>query len=117
MRPLLVVAASFAYTCCCSRWRTGPTGVRDGRSVIGNAWVYALLSMGVYCTAWTYFGSIGRGRLRAVVPADLPRADAGDAAGWLGAAQDDPHRAALPHHLDRRLHRQPLRQEPALAGW
>ncbi|MCB2021836.1 MAG: histidine kinase, partial [Burkholderiaceae bacterium] len=30
-----------------------------GRSVIGNAWVYAL-SMGVYCTAWTYFGSIGR---------------------------------------------------------
>ena len=30
-----------------------------GRSVIGNAWVYAL-SMGVYCTAWTYFGSVGR---------------------------------------------------------
>jgi len=27
--------------------------------VIGNAWVYAL-SMAVYCTAWTYFGSIGR---------------------------------------------------------
>ena len=32
---------------------------REGRSVIGNAWVYTL-SMGVYCTAWTYFGSIGR---------------------------------------------------------
>jgi Na+/proline symporter len=31
----------------------------QGRSVIGNAWVYAL-SMGAYCTAWTYFGSIGR---------------------------------------------------------
>jgi len=30
-----------------------------GRSVIGNAWVYAL-SMAVYCTAWTYFGSVGR---------------------------------------------------------
>jgi Na+/proline symporter/nitrogen-specific signal transduction histidine kinase len=30
-----------------------------GRSLIGNAWVYAL-SMAVYCTAWTYFGSIGR---------------------------------------------------------
>ncbi|CAD5374114.1 Histidine kinase [Rubrivivax sp. A210] len=30
-----------------------------GRSVIGNAWVYAL-SMCVYCTAWTYFGSVGR---------------------------------------------------------
>lgn len=31
----------------------------QGRSVIGNAWVYAL-SMAVYCTAWTYFGSVGR---------------------------------------------------------
>jgi Na+/proline symporter/nitrogen-specific signal transduction histidine kinase len=30
-----------------------------GRSVIGNAWVYAL-SMAVYCSAWTYFGSVGR---------------------------------------------------------
>jgi len=30
-----------------------------GRSVIGNAWVYTL-SWGVYCTAWTYFGSVGR---------------------------------------------------------
>ena len=30
-----------------------------GRSVIGSAGVYAL-SMGVYCTAWTYFGSVGR---------------------------------------------------------
>ena len=27
--------------------------------MIGNAWVYAL-SIGVYCTAWTYFGSVGR---------------------------------------------------------
>jgi Na+/proline symporter/nitrogen-specific signal transduction histidine kinase len=30
-----------------------------GRSVIGHAAVYAL-AMGVYCTAWTYFGSVGR---------------------------------------------------------
>jgi Na+/proline symporter/nitrogen-specific signal transduction histidine kinase len=30
-----------------------------GRSVIGNPWVYTL-SIGVYCTAWTYFGSVGR---------------------------------------------------------
>jgi len=30
-----------------------------GRSVIGNAWIYAL-SLAVYCTAWTYFGSVGR---------------------------------------------------------
>jgi Na+/proline symporter/nitrogen-specific signal transduction histidine kinase len=31
----------------------------QGRSVVDNAWVYTL-SMGVYCTAWTYFGSVGR---------------------------------------------------------
>lgn len=31
----------------------------QGRSVVGNAWVYAL-SLGVYCSAWTYFGSVGR---------------------------------------------------------
>ena len=31
----------------------------SGRSVIGNAWVYTL-SLAVYCTAWTYFGSVGR---------------------------------------------------------
>lgn len=31
----------------------------QGRPAIDNAWVYAL-SMAVYCTAWTYFGSIGR---------------------------------------------------------
>ncbi|PZQ48115.1 MAG: histidine kinase [Rhodovulum sulfidophilum] len=30
-----------------------------GRSVIGRSWIYAL-SWGVYCSAWTYFGSVGR---------------------------------------------------------
>ena len=29
------------------------------RSIISNAWTYAL-SIAVYCTAWTYFGSVGR---------------------------------------------------------
>ena len=37
----------------------GDRRARQGRSVIGNAWVYAL-SFAVYCTAWTYFGSVGR---------------------------------------------------------
>ena len=54
-----------------------------GGSVIDNAWIYAL-SLAVYCTAWTYFGSVGAGGgLRGLVPADLPRADAGDAAGRI----------------------------------
>jgi Na+/proline symporter len=30
-----------------------------GRSIINNPYVYAL-SMAVYCTAWTFYGSVGR---------------------------------------------------------
>ncbi|MBL0102523.1 MAG: histidine kinase [Bacteroidetes bacterium] len=32
---------------------------KKGKSIINNPLVYAL-SLGVYCTAWTYFGSVGR---------------------------------------------------------
>lgn len=32
---------------------------RKGKSIINNPYVYAL-SMAVYCTAWTYYGSVGR---------------------------------------------------------
>ncbi len=56
----LVIGASFAWLLllfAVAAW--GEARARQGRSVIGNAWVYAL-SMGVYCTAWTYFGSVGR---------------------------------------------------------
>ncbi|MFP5467734.1 MAG: ATP-binding protein [Gammaproteobacteria bacterium] len=56
----LVVAVSFAYLLllfAVAYWADARS--RQGRSVIGNAWVYAL-SMAVYCTAWTYFGSVGR---------------------------------------------------------
>jgi Na+/proline symporter/nitrogen-specific signal transduction histidine kinase len=56
----LVIGVSFAYLLllfAVAYW--GDRRARQGRSVIGNAWVYAL-SMAVYCTAWTYFGSVGR---------------------------------------------------------
>ncbi len=56
----LVLAVSFAYLLllfAVAYW--GDRRAELGRSVIGNAWVYAL-SMAVYCTAWTYFGSVGR---------------------------------------------------------
>ncbi len=56
----LVIAVSFAYLLllfAIAYW--GDRRAQAGRSVIGNAWVYAL-SMAVYCTAWTYFGSVGR---------------------------------------------------------
>ena len=56
----LVVGASFAYLLLLFAVAAyGDARSRQGRSVIGNAWVYAL-SMAVYCTAWTYFGSVGR---------------------------------------------------------
>jgi Na+/proline symporter/nitrogen-specific signal transduction histidine kinase len=56
----LVVGVSFAYLLLLfavayyGDWRAS-----QGRSVIASPWVYAL-SMAVYCTAWTYFGSVGR---------------------------------------------------------
>ncbi len=56
----LVVGTSFAYLIALfgvAAW--ADRRAKQGRSVIGNAWVYTL-SMGVYCSAWTYFGSVGR---------------------------------------------------------
>lgn len=56
----LVLAASFAYLVLLFGIAHFADGrAKAGRSLIGNAWVYTL-SMGVYCTAWTYFGSVGR---------------------------------------------------------
>lgn len=60
MSAPLVVGASFAYLLLLFAIASvGDRRSAQGRSVIGNAWVYAL-SMAVYCTAWTYFGSVGR---------------------------------------------------------
>lgn len=56
----LIIAVSFAYLLALfaiAWW--ADRRAQAGRSVIGNAWVYAL-SMAVYCSAWTYFGSVGR---------------------------------------------------------
>lgn len=56
----LVIGASFGYLMllfAVAYW--GDHRAQAGRSVIASPWVYAL-SMGVYCTAWTYFGSVGR---------------------------------------------------------
>ncbi len=60
LSPALVLGASLAYLLALfavAAWADKRAAA--GRSVIGNAWVYAL-SLAVYCTAWTYFGSIGR---------------------------------------------------------
>ena len=60
LSPALVVGASLAYLLLLfgvAAW--GDRRAAQGRSVVANAWVYAL-SIAVYCTAWTYFGSVGR---------------------------------------------------------
>jgi len=58
--PALVIASSFAYLLllfAVAYW--ADRRAQTGRSVIANPWTYAL-SLAVYCTAWTYFGSVGR---------------------------------------------------------
>jgi Na+/proline symporter/nitrogen-specific signal transduction histidine kinase len=60
LSPAVVVGVSFAYllllfaVASFGDWRAA-----NGRSIIANPWTYAL-SLAVYCTAWTYFGSVGR---------------------------------------------------------
>ena len=56
----LVVTISFAYLLLLfAVAHFGDRRALQGRSIIANPWTYAL-SMAVYCTAWTYFGSVGR---------------------------------------------------------
>jgi Na+/proline symporter/nitrogen-specific signal transduction histidine kinase len=60
LAPALVVGCAVAYLLLLfgiAAW--ADRRAVQGRSVIGNAWVYTL-SLGVYCSAWTYFGSVGR---------------------------------------------------------
>ena len=60
LAPSLVLGTSLAYLLAlfAVAWWADRRAA-TGRSVINSAWVYAL-SLGVYCTAWTYFGSVGR---------------------------------------------------------
>jgi len=56
----LVVFVSFAYLLLLFAVAYyGDRRAEQGRSIIANPWTYAL-SLAVYCTAWTYFGSVGR---------------------------------------------------------
>ena len=56
----LVIGACFAYLLLLFVVaHLGDRRARERRSLIDHPMVYAL-SMGVYCSAWTYFGSVGR---------------------------------------------------------
>ena len=56
----LIILASFGYVSllfAIAYW--GDRRARTGRPVVANPWIYAL-SIAVYCTAWTFYGSVGR---------------------------------------------------------
>ena len=57
----VIVLVSFAYLgllFAIATW--GDRRAERGRSVIANPTIYAL-SLAVYCTTWTFYGSVGRG--------------------------------------------------------
>jgi Na+/proline symporter/nitrogen-specific signal transduction histidine kinase len=56
----VIVAVSFAYLgalFAIASW--GDRRAEAGRSIIANPYIYAL-SLAVYCTTWTFYGSVGR---------------------------------------------------------
>jgi Na+/proline symporter/nitrogen-specific signal transduction histidine kinase len=60
LTPLLLIGVTVAYLLALFTVAyVGDKRAEAGRSIIASPWVYAL-SMAVYCTAWTYFGSVGR---------------------------------------------------------
>ncbi len=62
----LIVAVSFGYVCllfAIAYW--GDKRADQGRSLIANPTIYAL-SIAVYCTSWTFYGSVGRAAVSGV---------------------------------------------------
>ena len=60
LRGPVIVLASFAYlgVLFAIAW-LADRRAEAGRSVIANPYIYAL-SLAVYCTTWTFYGSVGR---------------------------------------------------------
>ncbi|HNK31386.1 MAG TPA: sensor histidine kinase [Plasticicumulans sp.] len=57
--PLILGSALFYIGLLFAVAYWGDRAAEAGRSVIANPWTYTL-SLGVYCTAWTFYGSAGR---------------------------------------------------------
>ena len=56
----VIVLASFAYVALLFAIAYyGDRRADAGRSIIANPYIYAL-SLAVYCTSWTFYGSVGR---------------------------------------------------------
>ena len=107
-----VIAAAFAYIGLL--FFVASHGDRLSPSQRGRAGMMIYpLSLAIYCTSWTFFGSVGF----------ATRTSVDFLAIYIGpilmiglvhaaAAPRDPARQVAEHHLDRRLHRRALRQEP-----
>ncbi len=55
-----IVFVSFAYLCLLFAIAYyGDKRADEGNRLIGNPYIYAL-SIAVYCTSWTFYGSVGR---------------------------------------------------------
>ena len=87
--------------------RLSPT--QRGRA---SALIYPL-SLAIYCTSWTFFGSVGFATRTGVdFLAIYRRPDPDDRVLHAAAAPRDQAGEIAEHHLDRRFHRRALRQEP-----
>ncbi|MBL7980370.1 MAG: sodium:proline symporter [Flavobacteriales bacterium] len=66
MSTALVIGASFGYLALLFgiAWWAERRG-QNKRSLVANPWAYAL-SLAVYCTAWTYYGSVGRAAMSGI---------------------------------------------------
>ena len=83
-----------------------------GRGLVNHPAIYTL-SIAVYCTSWTFYGSVGRATQSGLgVSSDLSRPNPGLRVRLVSAAQDRRDRQGPANDLDRGLHRRPLRQEP-----
>jgi len=59
LNPLFILFVSFAYLgVLFAIAYYGDKRADEGRSLIGNPYIYAL-SIAVYCTSWTFYGSVG----------------------------------------------------------
>ncbi|MGQ0677942.1 MAG: histidine kinase, partial [Rhodospirillales bacterium] len=60
LTPVVILTVAFGYLCllfAIAYW--GDKRADAGRSIVNNPYIYAL-SIAVYCTAWTFYGSVGR---------------------------------------------------------
>ena len=71
----VIITVAFLYLCLLFAIAYyGDKRADQGRSLIANPSIYAL-SIAVYCTSWTFYGSVGRAAsTRRRLPADLSRA-------------------------------------------